>query len=922
MATGDSAKLGGLLLGVGALVFAAYLALLGLMTYRAVEAGAAAAKPKYAPIFAKTPGLGGDNFTLRCFGDVGCSAKLNEQFADSPLRLIAGLGILPVLLLGVGFALRVRCFERKDPGAQRWASRGDLETAQLLMKPGEQRSGYYGLFKTTKEVVRVREDVRNRHTLVVSGPGGGKTSGYYRTNILCDAREGNASVVFDLKYPDKGGLFDAVTFYRYYGRKAVVFAPFTSQTYTLPILDLIKTQTECNIVAKVMVPNTPMSDEFHRGNAQDVLEALLWASKNTGKLDLGWLFELLKQGIGPVKTALIACGMQREYGDVLGLKDDQFAGAVRNARKALESLTDPVVIQSLGRSANSLDLEALLETPCLIYVGMPGIEIRTGRGQMLLRLFKHFSDQAIQAVATRHDMKLPYQTNIYLDEFRGFGLIPFIQNDLAERRSYRLAIHAALQNLAQGEAVYGKAEFESMKNSNFQNVVLFPAGIGLEEADYFSKLIGDMTDLETGKGNTVRGFGDSSSSKNERLVKRRLIEAAEFKVYPEGQAIVMPFGAPPVRVLMPRLDEPSHPLHKLYAAIQSWEASEPAFAIAPTPALNQYAFPLVAQTPAPSHKAALVARLRGELAAIIEARAPLTMQMSKDGVALEVITTLLSFETVELVRGQGWITERETHLWLNQRGVKALGASSVAALSIHGVATKVLIYAEKHPEKLDDATLPVSIGHRRHELRVEQDRALLTFEKYRRLHTRVAPEQLHNTDLATKAVYEVCIPLVTPEQLGAMLAGSGASEPVGSAAPAGEITAPNADELTAPNQTGNAQPSGVTAQPATRASGATPATRASGAAAKGTRNPPVPATSAPATSAPATSVPATSVPATAKQRASSHKPTEDSAIGQQNPVYRAKQQAARAAQPAHAGKAQPPITAREAAEQPEGNPRT
>jgi type IV secretion system protein VirD4 len=765
-----NARLGTTLLTVGVLVFVAYLAVLGWSVYTTLEAGANLAKPRFEAQFKRSSGLGGNTFWIRCQGDVACSAEMNKPFASSPVRSLATLGIIPVMLIGAGIGLRTRQFDRKDPGAQRWATRADLERAQLLIQGNEPRIGYYGLLRGTRDVIRVREDVRNRHTLIVSGPGGGKTSGYYRTNILCDAREGNTSFVFDLKYPDHGGLHDAIAFYRYFNRKVVVFAPFTERTHTLPILDLIQTQTDCNVISKVMVPRTPTSDEFHRGNAQDVLEALLWASKVTGKRDLGWLYELLKGGTKQVMDAISNAkdssgnSLAKEYGDVLGLRADQFSGAVRNARKALESLTDPLVVRSLGRSENSLDLEGLLETPSLIYVGMPGIEIRTERAQMLLRLFKHFSDQAIERVATKHDKRLPHQTNIYLDEFRGFGLIPFIQNDLAERRSYRLAIHAALQNLAQGEAVYGRAEFASMRNSNFQNMVLFPAGIGLEEADYFSKLIGDTTDLETGKGQTTRGFADSSSSRNERLVKRRLIEAAEFKVYPEGEAIVVPFGAPPVKVEMPRLSEKQHPLHNLFNTIKAWETSAPPFEVASTPDAEQVFIPVTAPI---SPKAATLETLRDAIANAMRARVPLSVQTASDGKALEVIPPDLEESMLAALRALGWLSERDGRAWINRRGVKALGGRMVTLLSGYARASKALQFILKNPDAVDDPALEVKRGNARFGIRLEANRILLTSERSRNLYPKIAPEQLENVDLATRGVYASSIPLPTQDDLEA-----------------------------------------------------------------------------------------------------------------------------------------------------------
>jgi type IV secretion system protein VirD4 len=539
-----------------------------------------------------------DQFAVRCIANGPCSEALQSYWTRTfpTWRLY-----LP--LVGLVGLIVVRIFEnrapRKDPGEARWATRQDMKP-YLGEKPG--RVGYLGLLEG-RHVVRLPENLRCAHTLVIGGTGAGKTTRYVNPNLLLDARDGVSAVVFDLKYPDpKSGFLDTINYFKAWGRAVYPFTPFDPDSVRVPLIGDVKTVQEALSVAEAFRPSGGKDEEagaFYRNNERQLLAGLILGVAQEPDPSMKRIFDLLGGGADGLKTF----AKERPYlksllGTILELRGDMLTGIATGLMGDLLPFTNPNLNRATSSGAGqTLDMEALCSAPSFLYIGLPQEEIQGGQGQVLLRLIKRVLDKAILSVSGKNDGRLPIHLSIYLDEFPSFGPIPNIADNLATMRSRRVAYHIAMQNLAQGQAVYGKEEFAGMINNNFAQMVVFPRSLRLEDAIFFSEIFGEMTVLEESFSQMRSGgpifsnpLGEVRRTRGGKVAKRALLSAEAMRTFPDGNAVIETMGSPPATVRMPRLDERDNPYRRLYtritAAYTTPQLRKPGLSATPAPALE------------------------------------------------------------------------------------------------------------------------------------------------------------------------------------------------------------------------------------------------------------------------------------------------------------------------------------------------
>ncbi len=550
--------------------------LIGWLGWESFESSARAlqargwARAVHAP--ARDPG----QFAARCLVDGACGKAFTTVWGNRFPSWALGLPLLGIAGLIAGRVLtRVN---RKDPGEARWATRQDMKP-YLGEKSG--RVGYLGLLEG-KHVVRLPENARCAHTLVIGGTGAGKTTRYVNPNLLLDARDGVSAVVFDLKYPDpKSGFLDTINYFKAWGRGVYPFTPFDPDSVRMPLIGDVKTVQEALSVAEAFRPSGGKEEEsgaFYRNSERQLLAGLILGIAQGPNPSMKQVFDLLGGGADSLK----AFAKERPYlksllGTILELRADMLTGIATGLMGDLLPFTNP----NLDRATSSgqgqlLDLESLCSTPGFLYIGLPQEEIQGGQGQVLLRLIKRVLDKAILSVAGKNGGRLPVHLSIYLDEFPSFGPIPNIAENLATMRSRRVAYHIAMQNLAQGQAVYGKEEFAGMINNNFAQMVVFPRSLRLEDATFFSEIFGEMTVLEESFSRTrtsgplfMNPLAEVKKMQGGKVAKRALLSAEAMRTFPDGNAVIETIGSPPAMVRMPRLDERDNPYRKLYTRITS-----------------------------------------------------------------------------------------------------------------------------------------------------------------------------------------------------------------------------------------------------------------------------------------------------------------------------------------------------------------
>lgn len=436
------------------------------------------------------------------------------------------------------------------------------------------------------EYLQLPSNIRERHILVVAGTGAGKTSTYAYNQIISSARNGMGVILIDQKWGDESGLIHAIPIFSYYRRPVYVFAPFSSSTPRLPILEGLSTEDTNDAMefAQMIVPAADdASVQHYRENDWALLAALVIAEVEHAKKeerapDLGRVVELLSleskdaleayTQISPVARILAAKIFSRP-----AAKLDE---AIPGLRNKLLPFINPVVRRATtrGPEEENLNLNRILQEPALFYVGVPQTKVKLEDGKVLLRLIKHYIDRAIFSQA-----QLPVPYNFILDEFANFGFLPNMDHNLALIRSKRVSMHIILQSVEQAMKVYGEEGWHAIARNNFNTEVWYVGDLSAEVQEELARKIGETTVY-------TESYTESRTELIElipkrsygiRATKRNLLGKEEMARAKPGTAVIrLPYVGWTLFRAVPLFD-PRNPFHRDW---QEMQHLLPAFAAA------------------------------------------------------------------------------------------------------------------------------------------------------------------------------------------------------------------------------------------------------------------------------------------------------------------------------------------------------
>lgn len=496
---------------------------------------------------------------LRCYGDLtgNCTEVMNGLWQkalplDTLRMVVAGgfvLGMIP-------FLIRPHR-PRKLPGQGRWASASDLKG---YLGEG---TGWYGLFEG--KPLRVPSMERRTGTLVVGKPGGGKTTGYYQPNLLLDARDGWSAIVFDLKWPDEGGLMEAVRYYRHFGRAVYAYTPFVAGSARIALLEGAENPQEASHIADIIVPRgADGGAEFYANLERMLLAGLIWIEGKEGRYSLRHILDLLRQGKEEIKAyAEVRPHLKERIGAVLQTREDIIAGVVAGLAGKLALFENDHLDAASLPGDRAIPWERFFSEPSLLYIGIPQEHLEGGKATALLWLVKRIMDREIHRAAARNGGTLPTLTSVYLDEFTAFGKLPGIEDNLKTMRSKGAAFHISVQNLANGRSVYGRDVWESIQGTFGQQVYLLER-LSEEDRKWLARTLGYETVVGYSRSSSKSGFLSGSEGEGEREEARLLLSAEEMREVKKGETVVILDGKPPVRTYLGGMWEKKHPLHGLY----------------------------------------------------------------------------------------------------------------------------------------------------------------------------------------------------------------------------------------------------------------------------------------------------------------------------------------------------------------------
>ncbi|MGL4610852.1 MAG: type IV secretory system conjugative DNA transfer family protein [Trueperaceae bacterium] len=508
-------------------------------------------------------------FSFSCLSSADCSQPFMDYWSANYAwwLLILAMVCLLASTLMMFLVDSLPTGAGKAPGGATWAK--DNELASLL-KPGKGSyasplRGYLGHTMSGK-LLTVPENKRNAHSLIIGGPGSGKTTRYFKQNLLKDAVQGMSAVVLDLKYPDaRGGFFDMVPFFEKQGSDVQLFLPFDDKTLSMPLLLGADTFEGASEFARMVVPvDLEGGDsEFYKNQERKLLTGLVMALTRTGETSLRKLYRLLVAGTQSVANFVQSVGdreVQELFKSFFELDSGKLAGIVNGLEGKLQIFYDETLDKSTTLSDypwENVNLDALGTKPSLLYIGIPQEKLLSGDGKLLLQLIKRTLDRAMLKNARANNGSLPIATSFYLDEFPSFGELPNMEENFATMRSYKVGYHVAIQNRAQLESVYGRETANALLTNLFQHIIFFPRYLKFDDATFFSEALGEMTAIEESRGRraSVALLDLQQNTVNRKEVAVPLMSPEEMMSWPDAVGVVIANGMPPIKTLMPRLDE-------------------------------------------------------------------------------------------------------------------------------------------------------------------------------------------------------------------------------------------------------------------------------------------------------------------------------------------------------------------------------
>jgi len=387
--------------------------------------------------------------------------------------------------------------------------------------------------------------------LTVGPPGTGKSRGVAVWNLL---RYPGSMLVTD----PKGQLvqWSAAVRRDQHGQNIAVLDPFgltgwpTASVNPLAALaDAVARgegyRTEASRIAHMLLPDLPGDkDPFWRAGARDLLMAglLFLAALRPDECDLPGLHDLLWLGEKEFLDSVIDPmqehgGALRQYAqdieDTIATQERAYGYFRKEARQALSIFAPDEPCGRVCRRSD-IDLAELIAGRLTVYLVLPP-ELVASHGRWMGLV----TAQAVHAVMQARQNG---ECVFLLDEFPNLGRLPGIRDAIAQLREKGLRCWLFVQDLAQLEAVYGRADAEAMR---YQAEVIQVLGCRSPElARYIEARAGTVTvkDESFSLGDPLDE--ERAPHVSVRDAAKPVLSAAEALNMPHGEQILIRAGFP------------------------------------------------------------------------------------------------------------------------------------------------------------------------------------------------------------------------------------------------------------------------------------------------------------------------------------------------------------------------------------------
>lgn len=485
-------------------------------------------------------------------------------------------------------------------GTARWASNKELhETYRTVsFQPEQWRTGKnlpvncdgvivgsVGKHKGAKGIV----DTSDSHTLVISAPGGGKTTCFVYPNLEYAAACGMSFLATDTK----GDIFEnyAGIVEQYYGYKPYVIDlrnPTASHNYNLLTLvnkymdlylgsDNLTYKAKAERYAKIIASTVINTGGFEGGGqnaffydaAEGVISSTtLLLSELCSKKErhIVSVFKLIQELMEtdpatiPKSKTDVEKGMKPKtyFQTMIELlppdhKAKWLAGAAANtATQSMASVMSTAMSRLLSFIDSDLeqvicfdsdiDCEQMAEQKTAVFIVFP--ETDKPKHFLVSLLIRQLYDELLEYATTRKDNKLAKRIYFFEDEF---GTIPKIQNAqsmFSAGRSRNVLQVPIIQSISQLSENYGRDGADVIKEC-CQNVLFSFLSPLSKSAKELSDSLGNQTVLS---GSVSRRYGKEGTGQvSQQMIQRPLQTADELKSMPKGNWVLQKIGTYPTK---------------------------------------------------------------------------------------------------------------------------------------------------------------------------------------------------------------------------------------------------------------------------------------------------------------------------------------------------------------------------------------
>jgi len=465
----------------------------------------------------------------------------------------------------------------KEHGSADWATKKDSESL----------SAYEGknniiMTQTEKVNLNTRESGRNLNTIVIGGPGTGKTRNFVKPNLM----QMNTSYITT---DPKGELVRST------------YKMMKKNGYVVKVLNLIdmncgdtynpfayiKNENDILIMVDTLIMNTSpegqrSSEPFWEKAETALLQAIcfyLYYMAPPEEQNFSVVMEFIRNAEVKEdnenyisKTDVIFNELEKKNPYHIAVKQYRIfkQAAGKTAKTILVSVSVRLAAFNIKdvknlTSTDTLDLRNIAQEKTILYIVVS--DSYATFNFIAAMLYSQLFSELYYEADFNFNGQLPIHTRFILDEFANIGLIPGFDKKIATARSREISITIIIQNLGQLKGMY-KEKWENLISNCDQ--FLYLGTQELSTWDYLVQSLGKRTIFQ--KGSSLTRGRNRSSNVSENLIGRELLTKDEIRRLKRDKCILLVSGIKPF--LSKKYNIKKHKKYKEYKELDGFNFKE------------------------------------------------------------------------------------------------------------------------------------------------------------------------------------------------------------------------------------------------------------------------------------------------------------------------------------------------------------